>query len=252
MDQSCQSNDSFQIHCYTFYGQRLSDAVCTYYCQFNPLKRKPGHVSYWYNVKLFLDNLHRILLNPNHNYSVKKITTEHYDHLTKISIDRSFDIEDLIYTDNMTNRKLTKQISHMVLPSHIALLNMSPTIPVFIPYIFQPPAVHPPVMFQTPSVQPPVTFQIPSQPPQAPPQAPPQVHTLSQPSQPQIQKPKPKVIPILKAHSNVKKEEPIEVTPILIPGDEDTDISTMAYDCFRPTFNGISPPIPKISHPILF
>lgn len=129
------------------YGLRLPMDLYLCYCQVNPLKISlPKNADglygysekYWECVSNFLLNLHSVILDQTHSLHVSKIQTDQYYFLTKMCIDRSFRIGDIINIRNdrssQYNKTLANIISHNILPFYIInlyhrLLNKYVSVP---------------------------------------------------------------------------------------------------------------------------
>lgn len=108
----------------SLYGP-VADGVYKCYTSADPLA-KGNTAEYWENVRLFLDELHRVLFLRDHTHCVEKLCTENYYFLTKLCVDRSFSLPDLITVRNDRKKQhckiLANDISHNVLPLYILYL----------------------------------------------------------------------------------------------------------------------------------
>ena len=114
------------------YGHIANDIFLSY-TNINPLRFKDNVSadSYWENVRIFLDEMHKILYTKEHKLSISSIRTEAYYFLCKMCIDRSFSVKELIDIRNVRsvkyNKDIANDISHISLPSYITYLRQIPS-----------------------------------------------------------------------------------------------------------------------------
>lgn len=113
---------------------QIRNEIFSQYCKINPLHLEESeYARYWVNTDRFITELNGVLGTDNHPFSVNNIMTDNYYFLSKLCVDRSFDLTDLINIMNdrtdKYNKKLANELAHHVLPGYIISTNYEPTKP---------------------------------------------------------------------------------------------------------------------------